>query len=563
MNYLLITSAMTLFAASSLFIFKKKSLGLIFLIISYIIIIISFIFFSMIVINCNLEYQYVFMHTSEDLDILYRVSAVWAGVEGSIFLWLFIYSLISAAIIYINYDKMGYKFLSSLSVTSLALTLLLLSTEPFSRTPQEDFSTSPGGLGLNPLLQTPLMIIHPPLVMLGYAFSMLMSLSVCYSDKVKTLTLLSLFFTSSGIAVGALWAYETLGWGGYWAWDAVEVSSLLPFLITSAHAYKIFILKKECKFPAVFAIPSVMFTRYVTVSGILTSVHSFSPGSYSFSDPHNALLLLTTIITFVWAIFESEKNVMLHMNIQHIKYYMSLISTFLIFLILLKYGTSPDEYTFKLLPIVLLTIFFSHLEINVKKSVKILIIFLTFVSGATLAAYYNDMLISTLPPSLIILFFTIHRFYHHMKVRYLLTIGALLILLGHVVFSSCSAEKNFTANIGEEKYIDGYVIKINILKEKGMDIEIECSIAHGALSKTKKFMAYITPSGRYVIKDIIILPEFIKDVYITLNTVINDTVYGKIRYNWGVGFLWSGAWLLCASPIIRILLLCSWRRGSR
>ena len=252
----------------------------------------------LLLINHRFEYAYVYYHTSTSLPPLYLVSSFWAGHEGSILLW----GLIGAwvGLVFSRTARPLEMFFYNL--TQLGLITLLLLNNPFAlleAAPTE-------GLGLNPLLQDPWMAIHPPIIFLGYvglAIPFALSLAALLERKEgewaqKTLpwTLFGWLCLGSGIIIGALWAYEVLGWGGYWSWDPVENAALVPWLMTTA------LLHGQSQKPGitrtnfVLAIATylmVLLGTFVTRSGLFAdfSVHSFA-------DLGLGGLLLTKIVLF-------------------------------------------------------------------------------------------------------------------------------------------------------------------------------------------------------------------------------------------------------------------------
>jgi cytochrome c-type biogenesis protein CcmF len=161
----------------------------------------------------------------------------------------------------------------------------------FGETPQNFLNFAPDGNGLNPLLQTPLMIVHPPVVFLAYGFcamALAASISYLFTDNKKWVSLSipwsrwAWVFLTLGIGIGGLWAYVVLGWGGYWAWDPVETSSFLPWILLTAflHAQLMYKRKRDFKYAApalgIYTFVLVIFATFTTrAGGIWQSVHAF------------------------------------------------------------------------------------------------------------------------------------------------------------------------------------------------------------------------------------------------------------------------------------------------
>ncbi|MFO7966458.1 MAG: cytochrome c-type biogenesis CcmF C-terminal domain-containing protein [Archaeoglobaceae archaeon] len=256
---------------------------------------------------------YVYENADMLLSPLYTISAVWAGRAGSLLLWALFLALFNSVFI----SKAKKDSVTSLSVAISSLIVLFLSillitdfSNPFTRL---DFIPQ-DGLGLNPLLRTPEMAIHPPTIFLGYAgLTLPFAIAVAglfyrqdWVKRAKPYLIFAWLFLSVGIFLGAFWSYKTLGWGGYWAWDPVENASLLPWLTASAliHGMLIEERKKSFKnlnfFLTVITFNLVILATFVTRSGIISSVHAFgqNPIGWSFL----LLIVLTTLLALaVWS----------------------------------------------------------------------------------------------------------------------------------------------------------------------------------------------------------------------------------------------------------------------
>jgi len=237
--------------------------------------------------------RFVAEHSSSDLPLLYKITAVWGGMEGSLLLWELILTFFIAIVVF-NYHHSNREILPYtlviLSVISLFLLFLLVG---WSNPLERSFPVPFEGNGLNPLLQNPGMIFHPPSLYLGYV-----GFSIPFAFAIGTLlhgkldnewiltirrwTLFSWLLLTAGIMLGAQWAYVELGWGGYWAWDPVENASLMPWLTGTAFLHSVIVQEKRNALKvwnivliiATFVL-SILGT-FITRSGILNSVHSFS-----------------------------------------------------------------------------------------------------------------------------------------------------------------------------------------------------------------------------------------------------------------------------------------------
>ncbi|MBN2317683.1 MAG: heme lyase CcmF/NrfE family subunit [Acidobacteria bacterium] len=237
------------------------------------------------------------------LPIFYKVAAVWGAHDGSMLLWVFVASIFSGLAIYQNrrrYREMMPYVLAVLMVNlSFFLLLNLFFSNPFHRLVQvfADGSAGPflpaDGQGLNPILQHWAMVIHPPIQYLGFigfvvpfAFAIAALCSKQMGDTwirtTRRWTLLTWIFLGVGLILGGKWAYVVLGWGGYWAWDPVENSSLMPWLISTAFLHSVIVQERKGMLKVwniilvVLAYLLGVFGTFLTRSGVVSSVHAFA-----------------------------------------------------------------------------------------------------------------------------------------------------------------------------------------------------------------------------------------------------------------------------------------------
>ncbi len=234
------------------------------------------------------SYRYVFEYSSSDLSFFYRMSGFWAGQRGTYLLWLLLQAVFGYYII-----GRGKQYTATAMVfyglINIFFSVMLLVLSPFEMLP----SARMEGAGLNPLLKDPWMVIHPPVIFIGYAAVALPAvialaalikrdyenwLSVSYVPAILAAVMLA-----AGNIMGGFWAYKTLGWGGYWAWDPVENSSFIPWMTSLALIHGFLIervkgsLRKTNLFLAIFTFLLVVYGTFLTRSGVLAdfSVHSF------------------------------------------------------------------------------------------------------------------------------------------------------------------------------------------------------------------------------------------------------------------------------------------------
>ena len=266
-------------------------------------------------VTSDMDYRYVWQYSSTDTSAMYKVSGVWAGASGSFLLWIWMMTLVQVVEVVLE-PKRSYlsrKFHDVLQVSLAGIVflflLLLMDMGLFAETGAWELSVYPEGVGLNLALQTPEMVIHPPVVFAGYAFCVAaLAAGLGYNiagDRnwfmvALPWTRLAWLFLTLGIGIGAIWAYYVLGWGGYWAWDPVETSSLLPWLIATAflHALVRHAKKDEYQVTAptlgILSFTSVVFATFATRAGGIwsSSVHSFDSGGSTSSGFERLVELL-------------------------------------------------------------------------------------------------------------------------------------------------------------------------------------------------------------------------------------------------------------------------------
>ncbi|MCU0227657.1 MAG: heme lyase CcmF/NrfE family subunit [Bryobacterales bacterium] len=249
-------------------------------------------------LNSDFRLAYVAAHSNREMPVLYKFAAWWGGQEGSLLFWAWILASYTAVVVFSNRKK--HRRILPYVVTILGGTLtfftLLIAfvVSPFEMLAVGKLVTAvPDGNGLNPLLQHPAMAIHPPMLYLGYvgftvpfAFAMASLIrrepGEAWIHTTRRWTLVTWLFQSVGILLGAGWAYEVLGWGGYWGWDPVENASLLPWITGTAFLHSVMMQEKKgmmkvwnmVLISATFLL--CIFGTFLTRSGIVSSVHAFA-----------------------------------------------------------------------------------------------------------------------------------------------------------------------------------------------------------------------------------------------------------------------------------------------
>ncbi|RPJ36922.1 MAG: heme lyase CcmF/NrfE family subunit, partial [Planctomycetaceae bacterium] len=251
-----------------------------------------------LLVQGDFSVNYVAEHTARALPLVYKLTAFWAGAAGSLLLWLWLQS----GFIVFAFSRCSGGFerfcagarVAANLVAAFFFLVLIFDKDPFSAS----VITPSDGAGLNPLLQHPAMVLHPPALFLGYAafavpfvwaFAALKredsNGSPVLFDRARNWSLFAWIFLTIGIGLGAWWAYEELGWGGYWAWDPVENSSLMPWLTGTALLHCARTYRANSRTATWFMVLAIVtfslciFGTFLTRYGLVSSVHAFpDPG---------------------------------------------------------------------------------------------------------------------------------------------------------------------------------------------------------------------------------------------------------------------------------------------
>lgn len=261
---------------------------------------------------------FVAANTSRDSPAVYVLAALWGGQAGSLLLWTWILSLCAMLAVGRTRPAVAalqpYALAVLMGIAAFFLLLLTLAENPFATlaAPPAD------GRGLNPLLEDPGMLIHPPLLYLGfvglsvpYAYAMAALLTgradAAWMVHTRRWTLLAWYALGAGLVVGGWWAYRTLGWGGYWGWDPVENSALIPWLVATAFLHSVMVQEQRDMLRAwnitliILAFTLSILGTFLTRSGVLVSVHTFAQSSIGpYFVVFLAILLLGSVGLVLW-----------------------------------------------------------------------------------------------------------------------------------------------------------------------------------------------------------------------------------------------------------------------
>src|SRR5881396_3657459 len=257
--------------------------------------------------------RYVAHYSDSVQPLFYKITSFWGGLDGSIMFWVFLLSIFGSCAVWVNRERhrelIPYVVATISSVQMFFLYLMIVHKNPFTT-----FLTSApaDGEGLNPLLQNYWMVIHPPSLYIGFvgmtipfAFGIAALVTGHLDDSwlraVRRWTMVSWLFLSLGLTLGMIWAYEELGWGGYWGWDPVENAALLPWFTATAFLHSVMVQERRSML-RIWNVTLVIVTFFLTIfgtfmtrSGVVQSVHAFG------DDPMLARLFtifMVAILTF-------------------------------------------------------------------------------------------------------------------------------------------------------------------------------------------------------------------------------------------------------------------------
>ncbi len=267
------------------------------------------------------DYSIKYVQRYSDLaqPLFYKLTSYWGGLDGSIMFWVFLLSLFGSLAVYVNRERhrelIPYVVAIISAVQSFFLFMMIVHKNPF-----ETFlvQAPPDGQGLNPLLQNIYMVVHPPSLYIGfvgmtipYAFGMAALITGHLDDSwlraVRRWTMVSWLFLSLGLTLGMIWAYEELGWGGYWGWDPVENAGLLPWFTASAFLHSVIVQERRGMLK-VWNVSLVIVTFFLTIfgtfmtrSGVVQSVHAFGEDR-TLTWMFTVFMVAILLFSFAWVI---------------------------------------------------------------------------------------------------------------------------------------------------------------------------------------------------------------------------------------------------------------------
>ena len=539
--------------------------------------------------------KYVSSNSNSLLPYYYKISATWAGHEGSMLLWCLVLSLWTfLASIYSRdlEEDFRLKFLSIMGLLNLGfLAFLIFTSNPFDK----NLSIPIDGKDLNPLLQDFGLIVHPPMLYMGYVgLSVVFSFAVTcllkqdfkpeWAKWIRPWALISWSFLTLGIALGSWWAYYELGWGGWWFWDPVENASFMPWLITTALIHSLITCEQKSMFKnwtillSIIAFSLSLLGTFLVRSGILTSVHSFA------NDPARGafILLFLAIITGAALILYLKNSSKMNDRTSFI--FFSKESFFLInnillvtatFTILLgtmyplildifgleKISVGVPYYNAVFLPLMIPLVFlagyipilFLSKNRDIKNQAKyflisFIIILLLSCLNILLFDQYNLSIFIGLFLFLWIMLNLIYELIKKIKTTgsihiftknigmYMAHLGLAVFILGATMVENSKIEKEIILSLNEKVEINNYTFQfMNLTETEGPNYS--AVIGHFRVFLNNKFITDMYPEKRLYnssempMTEAGIDPGFTRDLYITLGTMIDQDKWSVRIYH--------------------------------
>ena len=568
--------------SSNIFIFT--SLQLIFVFLSFICLVISFI-------NSDFSNEIVYNNSHTTKPLFYKISGTWGNHEGSLLLCLLILVLfIFIFLITSKREPKKYQIFTLLFQEIIIIgffLFLLITSNPFNHL----FPAPKEGLGLNPILQDPLLAIHPPILYLGYmGSSIILSSSIAaiiqnyvnsqWAKNLKNWVIISWFFLTIGIILGSIWAYYELGWGGFWFWDPVENISLMPWLCLTALVHSVIVLEKRsllATWTLVLSISSFTLSMcgiFLVRSGILNSIHAFA------NDPKRGvfilifLFLLIIISLFIFFIFYKEikieqknflfsKEISVLINNWFMMYFLSVVligTVYPIFLEVIaneKISVGPPFYNKLLIPFLIPFLFFMSIGPSMKWirhnikliNVRLILLFLlsSFVSYLILIRANLNTLFTTvlLVVSIYLFFITVRDFFIKNQKNFSQKIshfGFSLLILSIILNGIFSSEVITNIKIGEKyEFSNGSIYFENIKSSKKQNYMSFVGTFRIIENNNKEIL--LRPELRIFNQPITITSEadiktnFIGDKFLVMNLVKGNEYY-NIRYQTKPFMIW-------------------------
>ncbi len=569
---------------------------------------ISFICLIATFIGEDYSLDYVAKNSNSSLPLMYKISAAWAGHEGSMLLWCLVSSfwMFLASIFSKDLPKsLRINFLAIMGLLNLGFLLFVVATSnPFDR----NMTVPVDGGDLNPLLQDFGLIVHPPMLYMGYVgLSVVFSFAIacCFENDfrkewalwIRPWILGSWAFLTLGIALGSWWAYYELGWGGWWFWDPVENASFMPWLMSTALIHSVIatgekgIFKSWTILLSIFTFSLSLLGTFLVRSGILISVHSFA------SDPSRGIFILLMLFILIgggllaYSInskkFVDDKDVKLFSKEGFflLNNILLITSTFTIllgtmyplFLDILgfeKISVGVPYYNAVFIPLMIpLMLFVGYVPILLSRSAKdkqliqlVVIILISIILSISFSVYSILFFIGVFSAVWIIaniIFDLLKSFENSVKLKsrlgmYLAHFGLAIFIIGASVSENNKIEKELVLELGQTTKIGSFDYKFERLNEFKSE-NYDAIIASILVSKNDQFITEIKPEKRLYhssespMTEAGIHARLERDLYVSLGNMIDDNKWSLRIYDKPlIRFIWIGTIFMIIGSIISI-----------
>ena len=544
----------------------------------------------------NFSFIYVFENSSTLLPIFYKISAFWSAHEGSFLLMIL---FLSASMFVNNSFFSGQDWMPISNATLAFILFFYLVFQIFTSNPFLTFDVLPNnGTDLNPLLQDPLLVIHPPVLFAGYVFyavtfslviaGMFIGFDKKLFQSLKLWAGVSWFTLTFAILLGSIWAYYELGWGGYWFWDPVENVVLLPWLAGTAFTHSLIFSKNKILlswmvFLGISTFLLTILASFVVRSGILNSVHSFA------SDPSRGVFLLSLFGVFAFAslVLFFSKSVFLQSEWPKLlsKQYLLVLNNVVLLAILLivflgtlypivtevfygqKLSIGPNYFSSLITPLVLIliTLFsveqFPTLLKNNKRNlflgvllIALVVIIIDFlkISALSVGLYFVALILSILLLKASVELVTkrqitiAHKVLGHLSV--------VLLTLAVIANHEFSESLDVRLKPGEEVEFSNTVVRLDSVDVEGEmnfdTVVANFSIQSGETQSNLKSEKRVYKIGGVITSETGIVSTIQKDYHIVLGDRFQDGSW-SIRYsiNYGIMLIWISSILLLLSML--------------
>ena len=572
-------------------------------------------------LKTDLRFEYVSDYSAETLSLGYKIAGVWAGRDGTLLLWAW------ATILSLNLERRWYaEDDEQIQITSvvgcvilLAFCIIQIFINPFSLNETVPII----GNGLNPVLLSPYMIIHPPIIFVSYGMIVLLYASgIAYlitenrkwNDTIKRWGRGAWIGMSLALALGGYWAYVTLGWGGYWAWDPVETAGLLPWLAMTSLLHTSVMSRRKKDYQilgpllAMLTFVLVLFESFVTRGGIWSSVHAFiveeTGGAWSRLGyvlendvsvrGFSILMIMSIIITFGLAFSKySKKEPEKRKEYNTLNDYFSedntffaaiytqlliLTVTFVLLLVRVNGYMAPEVFEVRLAPfvIILAAIFTIHTLrpfIDLQKILVVVGLGIVFSLTYALMSEGSSWMVGAMIPWAFICGFSIFRYMWRYRTKKLLPmlrawgpytahLGMMLILIGYCLSYGLDTENTVTLQEGERKPVGEFVIELEEI-EMGTESDEMRVIAFVIITEEGKEIVNDQISKGIVSGGVYLKHELDRDIYITLNSadLEESTATITIREIPGIILVWTGTIMTLLGMLMT--MFTEWEPGKK